>query len=177
MGWGWYLLSTVMDDYSRYIISWRLTPTMAATEMTDTLQDALMVTGRSAARVRHQPRLLSDHGPCDLSGALKPWLKRRDMEHTRGAPYHPPTQGKLERYQRWLKNVVTLEPYYSPWELEQALAEWVDYYNHARYHESLDKVTPADVDAGRRHDIVDQRASIKSRTMRQRKLHHLQLAA
>ena len=89
-------------------------PTMAATEMTDTLQDALMVTGRSAARVRHQPRLLSDHGPCDLSGALKPWLKRRDMEHTRGAAYHPPTQGKIERSQRWLKNVVTLEPLLLP---------------------------------------------------------------
>ena len=87
VGWGWYLLSTVMDDYSGYIISWRLTPTMAATEVTDTLQDALMVTGRSAARVRHQPRLLSDHGPCDLSGALQPWLKRRDMEpYPRAAP-------------------------------------------------------------------------------------------
>ena len=114
--------------------------------------------------------------PCDLSGELKTWLKRRDMEHTRGAAYHPPTQGKIERSQRWLKNVVKLEPYYYPWELEQALAEWVDYYNHARYHESLDKVTPADVYAGRRHDIVDQRAIIKSRTLRQRKLHHLQLA-
>ena len=99
------------------------------------------------------------------------------MEHTRGAAYHLQTQGKIERYHRWLKNVVTLEPYYYPWELEQAIAEWVDYYNHERYHEFLDNVTPADVYAGRRHDIVDQRASIKSRTLSQRKLHHLQLAA
>ena len=58
---------------------------MAATDVTDTLKDALMVTGRSEARVRHQPRPLSDHGSCYLSGELKPWLKRRDMEHTRGA--------------------------------------------------------------------------------------------
>ena len=176
VGWGWYFLSTVMDDYSRYIISWRLTTTMAATDVTDTLKDALMVTGLSEARVRHKPRLLSDHGPCYLSGELKTWLKSRDIEHTRGAPYHQQTQGKIERYHRWLKNVVTLEPYYYPWELEQAIAEWVDYYNHERYHESLDNVTPADVYEGWRNDILDQRAIIKSRTMSQRKLHNLQLA-
>ena len=177
VGWGWYFLSTVMDDYSRYIISWRLTTTMAATDVTDTLKDALMVTGLPEARVRHKPRRLSDNGPCYLSGELKTWLKRRDMEHTRGTPYHPQTQGKIERYHRSMKNVVKLEHYYYPWELEKAIAEWVDYYNHERYHESLDNVTPADVYEGRRNDILDQRAIIKSRTMSQRKLHNLQLAA
>ena len=39
VGWGWYFLSTVLDDYSRYIINWPLTTTMAATDVTDTLED------------------------------------------------------------------------------------------------------------------------------------------
>jgi len=173
VGWGWYFLSTVLDDYSRYIISWRLTTTMAAADVTDTLEDALKATRLSEARVCHKPRLLSDNGPCYISGELKSWLNGQGIEHTRGAPYHPMTQGKIERYHRSMKNVVKLEHYYYPWELESAIAEWVDHYNHERYHESLDNVTPADVYEGRRNDILDQRAMVKARTMTQRKIHNL----
>ena len=176
VGWGWYFLSTVLDDDSRFIISWRLTTTMAASDVTATLQDALSATGLSQARVRHKPRLLSDNGPCYISGELKSWLKERDIEHTRGAPYHPMTQGKIERYHRSMKNVVKLEHYYFPWELEKAIADWVDHYNYERYHESLDNVTPADVFEGRRSEILDQRTLVKARTMTKRKLHNLQLA-
>ncbi len=176
VGWGWYLLSTVLDDFSRYIISWRLTTTMAAADVTDTLEDALKATGLSEARVCHKPRLLSDNGPCYISGELKTWPKDQDIEHTRGAPYHPMTQGKIERYHRSMKNVVKLEHYYYPWELDSAILEWVDYYNHERYHESLNIVTPADVYEGRRNDILDQRAIVEARTMTQIKIHNLQLA-
>jgi transposase InsO family protein len=176
VGWGWYFLSTILDDYSRYIISWRLTTTMAASDVTDTLEDALNVTGLTAARVQHKPRLLSDNGPCYISGELKAWLKNQDITHTRGAPYHPMTQGKIERYHRSMKNVIKLEHYYFPWELENAIAEWVQHYNHDRYHESLDNVTPVDVYEGRRNDILDQRAIIKSRTLMQRKVQNLKLA-
>jgi len=176
VGWGWYFLSTVLDDYSRFIINWRLTTTMAASDVTATLEDALTATGLSQARVRHKPRLLSDNGPCYISGELKSWLKSRDIEHTRGAPYHPMTQGKIERYHRSMKNVVKLEHYYFPWELEKAIADWVNHYNYERYHESLDNVTPADVFEGRRNEILDQRALVKARTMTKRKLHNLQLA-
>ena len=98
------------------------------------------------------------------------------MKHTRGAPYHPMTQGKIERYHRSMKNVVKLENYYFPWELEHAIGEWVTHYNHERYHESLDNVTPADVYNGRRNDILDRRSIIKSRTLTQRKVQNLRLA-
>jgi putative transposase len=93
-----------------------------------------------------------------------------------GSPYHPQTQGKIERYHRSMKNEVKLENYYYPWELEKAIAEWVDHHNHERYHESLDKVTPAGVCDGRRNDILEQHAEIKFRTLTQRKVHNLQLA-
>jgi transposase InsO family protein len=176
VGWGWYFLSTVLDDYSRYIISWRLTTTMAASDVTDTLEDALLNTGLTNARVHHKPRLLSDNGPCYISKELRRWLQDQEMQHTRGAPYHPMTQGKIERYHRSMKNVVKLEHYYFPWELENAIAKWVAHYNHERYHESLDNVTPADVYCGRRNDILDQRSIIKSRTLTQRKVQNLRLA-
>ena len=176
VGWGWYFLSTILDDYSRYIISWRLTTTMAASDVTDTLEDAIKATGLTEARVHHKPRLLSDNGPCYISKELREWLQDQDMEHTRGAPYHPMTQGKIERYHRSMKNVVKLEHYYFPWELENAIAEWVAHYNHDRYHESLDNVTPADVYNGRRNDILDRRSMIKARTLMQRKVQNLRLA-
>ena len=61
-------------------------------------------------------------------------------------------------------------------ELQEHLQRFVNYYNHERYHESLDNVTPADVHYGRRNDILDQRAIIKSRTLMQRKVQNLRLA-
>lgn len=75
-----------------------------------------------------------------------------------------------------MKNVVKLEHYYFPWELEKAIDDWVEHYNHERYHESLDNVTPADVFYGRRNEILDERAKIKSRTFTQRKVQNLRLA-
>ena len=93
-GWGWYYLSSVLDDYSRYILARKLTPTMAATDVQETLELALARTRLDQVRVRHRPRLLSDNGPCYVSGELRRFLESRQIEHTRGAPYHPMTQGK-----------------------------------------------------------------------------------
>lgn len=129
----------------------------------------------SEASVRHKPRLLSDNGPCYISGELKVRLKQQHRKHTRGAPYHPQTQGKIERYHRSMKNVIKLEHYCFPWELEKAIGEWEHHYQHERYHDSLDNVTPADVYEGRRNEILDQRAVVKSRAITRRKIHDLRL--
>ena len=173
VGWGWYYLSTVLDDYSRYIIGWKLFQTMAASDVQETLDLALEATGVRQVQVRHRPRLLSDNGPCYVSHDLKEYLRRHGMEHTRGAPYHPMTQGKIERYHRSMKNVVKLEHYYFPWELEQAIAQWVAHYNHHRYHESLNNVTPADVFFGHQQEILSRRESIKQRTLAERRIANL----
>ena len=82
------------------------------------------------------------------------------------------TQGKIERYHRSMKNVVKLETYCSPWELERSLAHFVADYNHRRYHESLQNVTPADVYHGRRPAILVRREQIKQRTLRARRREH-----
>jgi transposase InsO family protein len=169
VGWGWYYLSTVMDDFSRYILAWRLSTTMAASDVTETLDAALIKSGVEQVQVHHRPRLLSDNGPAYLSKELRSYLDSHCITHTRSAPYHPMTQGKIERYHRSMKNVVKLENYYLPWQLEQQVECFIEYYNNERYHESLKNVTPADVYYGRNHDILSRREKIKRLTLRKRK--------
>jgi len=156
IGWGWFYMSTVLDDFSRYILAWKLCTTMTAIDVSDTLAMALRNSGLDRVRVRHRPRLLSDNGPSYVSAQLGSWLAEHGMTHTRGKPYHPMTQGKIERYHRSMKNQILLENYYLPGQLEARLAEFVDYYNSRRYHESLNNLTPADVYFGRGQAILTQ---------------------
>jgi len=94
IGWGWFYLSTILDDFSRYIIAWKLCTTMKAGDVTDTLELALQASGCDQVNVVHRPRLLSDNGASYISGDLAEWLDDNSMDHVRGAPYHPQTQGK-----------------------------------------------------------------------------------
>jgi putative transposase len=79
------------------------------------------------------------------------------------------TQGKIERYHRTLKNVVNLENYFLPWQLEHRIGQFVDYYNNERAHESLDNLTPADVFHGRAREIKAARSLVKEQTLRRRR--------
>jgi transposase InsO family protein len=173
LDWGWYYLSTILDDYSRYIIAWKLAPTMAANDVEETLELALEKSGLEKARVRHRPRLLSDNGPAYLSKDLKKFLKRKDIEHIRGAPYHPQTQGKIERWHRSMKNVVKLQNYYSPSQLAEAIEDFVEYYNNHRYHESLDNMTPVSIYYGKEKEVQSERDKIKRETMALRRQQNL----
>jgi transposase InsO family protein len=177
IGWGWFYLSTVLDDFSRYILAWKLCPTMTATDVAATLRLALDAAGLEPAGVRPRPRLLSDNGPSYLSAQLSSWLEQHGMTHTRGRPYHPMTQGKIERYHRSMKNQILLENYYLPGQLEARLAEFVAYYNTRRYHESLSNLTPADIYFGRGQTILTRRQKIKLKTIElRRRLHHQAVA-
>jgi putative transposase len=174
VNWGWYYLSTILDDYSRCILAWKLTPTMNSRDVEATLEIALRKTGLDHVNVFLRPRLLSDNGSCYLSHDLEEYLQGKHIEHTRGAPYHPMTQGKIERYHRSMKNVVKLQNYYSPEELEREIADFVDYYNNRRYHESLDNLTPMDVYTGRTKEVLTRRAEIKKQTLQTRRMQNLQ---
>ena len=114
IGWGWFYLSTVLDDLSRYIIAWKLCTTMTAQDVVATLDLALKASGLDRAKVVHRPRLLSDNGSSYISADLANWLDGQDMDHVRGAPYHPMTQGKIERWHQTLKNRILLENHYLP---------------------------------------------------------------
>jgi putative transposase len=149
IGWGWMYLSTVLDDFSRYIIAWKLCTNMRAEDVTDTLDLALAASGCDSATVLHKPRLLSDNGPSYIAGELAEYIEARKMSHVRGAPMHPQTQGKIERWHQTLKNRILLENYFLPGDLEAQIEAFVEHYNHQRYHESLNNVTPADAYFGR----------------------------
>ncbi len=99
------------------------------------------------------------------------------MSHVRGAPFHPQTQGKIERWHQTLKNRILLENYYLPGDPEMQVETFVEHYNHQRYHDSLNNVTPVDVYFGRAETIIKQRERIKRNTIEQRRLHHRKFAA
>ena len=84
------------------------------------------------------------------------------------------TQGKIERWHLSLKSRILLENYYLPSDLERAVADFVEYYNHRRYHESLDNLTPANVYFGKGSHILQRREEIKRKTIEQRRRLHLE---
>src|SRR5438309_5107052 len=172
IGWGWFYLSTVLDDFSRYIVAWKLCATMRAEDVAATLERALLASGLHQAGLTQRPRLLSDNGSSYIAGDLAKWLGDRKIKHIRGAPYHPMTQGKIERWHQTLKNRILLENYFLPGDLEAQIEAFVADYNHCRYHESIDNLTPADVYFGRGPTILAERERIKRHTIDNRRLQH-----
>jgi transposase InsO family protein len=177
IGWGWMYLSTILDDFSRYVVAWKLCTGMTSYDVTETLELALQASGCDQAEVVQKPRLLSDNGSSYVSNELADWLSDNGMSHVRGAPYHPQTQGKIERWHQTLKNRILLEHYFLPGDLEKQIERFVDHYNHRRYHESLDNLTPADVYFGRGESILRDRRKIKRNTLAERRLHYQRHAA
>ena len=150
---------------------------MRTQDVKDTLDLALEASGCDQVHIVHKPRLLSDNGSSYVSGELAEWLQDKDIKHSRGAPYHPQTQGKIERWHQTLKNRILLENYFLPGNLEAQIEAFVDHYNHQRFHESLSNVTPADVYFGRHKAILQKRERIKRKALETRRLHHRQRAA
>lgn len=142
---------------------------MKAEDVKSVLEEAITKAGVKHVHVYHRPSLLSDNVPCFVSSELKDYLSQHDMKHIRTRTYHPMTQGKIERYHRSMKNLILLDNYYSPAELEARISEWVDHYNNHRYHEAINNVTPSDRFFVRDKEILEQRRRTKTETMRQRR--------
>jgi len=169
VGWGYYYLVTVMDDYSRFILGWKLQKDMSANSLIKVVQEAVDATGMTEVPVEDRTRLLSDNGSGYVSRTFREYLRLVGIGHILAAPYHPQTNGKVERYQQSLKRVVNQLPYEFPSQLEQAIADFVDYYNYRRYHKSLGNVTPADVLYGRREKILLRRKEVQILTINRRR--------
>jgi len=170
IGWGWYYLSTIIDDYSRFILAWDLCSQMTSKDVMPSVDKALQFT---CIKKVNAPKLLSDNGSCYISDEIKGFLRGKGIRPINGKPMHPQTQGKIERYHRTMKNVVKLDNYYSPEDLGKAIAEFVYYYNYERYHESLKNLTPADVFYGRDKQILNERSKIKEKTMKERRKNYI----
>ncbi len=132
IGWGWFYLCTVLDDFSRYGIAWRLCTGMTASDGSETLELAMIASGCQNVPLRQRPRLLSDNGPGFISDELAQWLSGQGIQHIRGAPAHPQTQGKIERWHQTMKNRILLENYYLPRALEAEITAFVEHYSKAR---------------------------------------------
>jgi len=169
VGWGYYYLVTVMDDYSRFILGWKLQRDMSANSLIEVVQEAVDYTGMTDVPIENRTRLLSDNGAGYVSRAFRDYLNLVGIGHILAAPYHPQTNGKVERYQQSLKRVVNQMPYELPSQLEQAIADFVDYYNYRRYHKALGDVTPADVLYGRREIILKRRKEVRIQTINRRR--------
>ncbi|MCI0922795.1 DDE-type integrase/transposase/recombinase, partial [Sphingobacterium rhinopitheci] len=167
IGWGWYYLSTVLDDFSRYIIHWELCDSMKAEDVKRTVDTAII---KAKLKSKAKPKLLSDNSPCYVSNELKSYLKDDlKMKEVHGRPMHPQAQGKIERYHRTMKNVVKLNHFYHPEQLKEALNEFVNNYNQKRYYEALQNLTPADVYFGRTDQMLRKREQIKINSITQRR--------
>jgi transposase InsO family protein len=175
VGWGYYYLVTVMDDYSRFIIAWRLQRDMSADSLIEVIQEAIDATGMTDVPVEDRTKLLSDNGAGFISRAFRDYLHLVGITHILAAPFHPQTNGKLERYHRTIKAEVNQIPYEFPVDLEKAIADFVEYYNFRRYHKALGDVTPADVLNGRRDQILKCRKEVKEQTIQYRRTYNQNL--
>ena len=169
LDWGWYYLVTVMDDFSRFILSWDLKLDMTAASLVDVVEEALDLTGMADVPVEDRTVLLSDNGPGYLSRQFNDYLRVVGIRHIVASPYHPQTNGKIERYHRTIKGELSLVPYEMPSALKEAIRAFIEYYNYQRYHEGLGDVTPHDVYTGRYLEVIQRRKEAKSRTLQARR--------
>ena len=142
---------------------------MSANSLIEVVQEAVDATGMTDVPVEDRTRLLSDNGAGYVSRAFRDYLRLVGIGHILAAPFHPQTNGKVERYQQSLKREVNQLPYELPSQLERAIADFVDYYNHRRYHQALGNVTPADVLYGRREQILERRKEVRAQTANHRR--------
>jgi transposase InsO family protein len=176
-GWGFYWMVSVLDDYSRKILAWDLVCDVQTPTLADVIQQAVEATGVLHAPPVQRPALLTDNGSGFISAAMATYLRCLKVRHLNARAHHPQTIGKIERWHRTLKDVVTLVVHLTPDELRRAIAAFVDYYNRERYHEALHNVTPDDVYYGRRDAILARRKQLRIRTMVARRQHYRQTQA
>jgi len=172
VGWGYYNLLPVLDDYSRKVLAWPLRPQESGFSLSDSIEMAMEIARQAQHELKTKPFLYSDNGGGFISGVLNDYLDYHGIKHIYGTPYHPQGRGKIERFNRTIKEKLCLVVHASPDELQAAIDKAVEVYNNTP-HESLKNVSPNDVYAGRQEEILARRAELKKLTIERRRLYNL----
>jgi putative transposase len=147
-----YYLCSILDGYSRYIVHWEIRESMKETDVEIIVQRA-----REEFPDQH-PRLISDNGPQFIARDFKEFIRLSGMTHVRTSPFHPQSNGKLERWHQSVK-AECIRPG-TPLSLDDArriVARFVNNYNTVRLHSAIGYVAPKDKLEGREMAIFAER--------------------
>lgn len=173
--WGWFYMLSVLDDFSRKILAWELRPSMTHDDLSVVIEQACEfseIDKKDAQTGQPKVRLVTDNGPALISRDFADYLEAKGIGHIFASPYHPQTNGKIERYHRSAKDKILLHIWESLDNLTTEIARFVHWYNAHRYHEALGNVTPDDVYYGRKNSIQHKRKMIQMKTLLERKIYN-----